>query len=132
MKRLTAVVISFVLATGCTRFMCKERAESHMPAPDRILVATTVIRDCGATTDFSTSVNLHRSDHGFNDDAGTIFVAMGEHHLSLKWADADHLSIQCEDCTRKQVSKTVTLLGKTDIKYKLPMIPEYTERNRAN
>ncbi len=63
------------------------------------------------TTDFGTSVNLHRTDHGFDDAAGDIFVAMGRHHVNLKWIDAGHLSIQCQDCSRKQVSKAVTILG---------------------
>ena len=120
MKLLLSAAIGLTLTTGCTQFMCKDIVESQTPAPDRILVATAVTRDCGATTDFSTSVNLHRADHGFDDEAGTIFVAMGRHQLTLRWSDADHLSVQCDDCTRKQISKTVTILGKTDIGYKLP------------
>lgn len=125
-KRLISIITcaEICLTTGCARFGCKESVESQAKAPDGILVATSVVRDCGATTDFGTSVNLHRTDHGFDDAAGDIFVAMGRHHLNLKWMDADHLTIQCEDCNRKQVSKAVTILGKTEIRFYMASIPE--------
>jgi hypothetical protein len=125
-KQLTLAGLIVVLgsAVGCARFVCQEVAESNATSPDGLMVATVVTRDCGATTDYSTSVNLHRSDHDFKDEAGDLFVATGRHQLAVKWSDADHLSIECTNCSRPQVSKGVSVLGKTTITYDIPGVIE--------
>lgn len=122
------VLLLFCSTTGCIRFACKEVVLSEIPSPDGVLVATSVSRDCGATTDFSTSVNLHRRDHGFDEEAGDLFVAAGRHRLSVTWLDADRLKIQCNDCTRKQISRLVTVLGKTDVVYDIPELSQPSQR----
>ena len=114
-------VLCFPLAS-CTLLGCKEVVEAQVPAPDGILVATWTTRDCGATTDYGTSVNLHRSDHGFDDVARNLFVAKGRRHLNVKWIDADNLSIECNSCERRHVSRIVTILGKTNITYETPLV----------
>jgi hypothetical protein len=38
----------------------------------------------------------------------------------MKWLDAKHLSIECDGCSRKQVFRTVTILGDIDVKFLLP------------
>jgi hypothetical protein len=127
-KRLSLAILIFATGTtvGCGWFGCQEVVEAHVNSPDGLMVATVLTRDCGATTDYSTSVNLHRSDHGFREEAGTLFVAGGRHHLAVKWIDGDHLTIVCADCSRKQVSKVVSILGKTSVNYEIPGVIEAT------
>lgn len=126
MTRLSLLVLILVISTavGCGWMGCQEVVEAHVNSPDGLMVATVLTRDCGATTDYSTSVNLHRSDHSFREEAGTLFVASGRHHLVIKWTDGDHLSIVCANCSRKQVSKVVSILGKTTVSYEIPGVIE--------
>jgi hypothetical protein len=108
--------------------MCKDTVNSEMRAPDGVLVATWFTRNCGATTDYATTVNVHRADSGFRDDSGTVFVAEGRHQLDMKWLDAKHLSIECDGCRRKQVFRTVTILGDTDVTFLLPAAGSFTKQ----
>ena len=94
--RLAGLIFVICAAVGCGRFGCQEVVETHVNSPDGLMVATVLTRNCGATTDYGTSVNLHRSDHGFREEPGTLFVATGR-HLAVKWTDPDHLSIECAD-----------------------------------
>ncbi len=117
---LVLVLCFCASAIGCARLICHDEVNSEARSPDGVLVATWFTRNCGATTDYATTVNLHRRDSGFRDDAGTIIVAEGRHHLQMKWLDAQHLSIECNDCSRDQVFRTVTILGSRDITFLLP------------
>ena len=121
--RFLALVLTlcfFAMASGCARLMCDDAVNSEMRAPDGVLVATWFTRNCGATTDYATTVNVHRADSDFRGDSGTVFVAEGRHQLDMKWLDAKHLTIECDGCSRKQVFRTVTILGNTDVTFLLP------------
>jgi hypothetical protein len=116
-----ALLLCQILAgSACTRFGCTEKSESDVKAPDGVLVATVLTSDCGATTDYSTTVNLHRSDHSPDESGGNIFVAMGQHRVTLQWSGQDILIVQCGDCDRKNVIRMTTVLGRTNINYELP------------
>lgn len=108
------------MALGCARLMCDDAVNSEVRSPDGVLVATWFTRNCGATTDYATTVNIHQAGSSFRDDSGTVFVAEGRHHLDVKWPDAKHLSIECDGCNRAQVFRTVTILGDRDITFLLP------------
>jgi hypothetical protein len=87
-------------------------------SPDGQLAATLFVRNCGATTDFSTIISVHRPDSTFKDDSSMVFVAKGEPTIQLNWDGPRSLSIGCQKCDRQEVFRRVTALGDVDISYK--------------
>jgi hypothetical protein len=68
-------------------------------------MATVYERDCGATTDFSTIVNLRESSAKFNgDDLGSVIVK-GQHRIDLIWDGNTKLRLQCRDCRQDEIFK---------------------------
>jgi hypothetical protein len=68
-------------------------------------VATLFERNCGATTDFSTIVNLRESSVKFKgDDLGAVIVK-GQHRIDLVWDDNTRLRLQCSDCRPEDIFK---------------------------
>ena len=109
-----------MIAAGCARLMCNDAVNSEVRSPDGVLVATWFTRNCGAMTDYATTVNLHRPDSGFRGDSDTVFVAEGRYALKMKWTGPRRLTIQCDGCARKQIFRAVTMLGDVDIQVLLP------------
>jgi hypothetical protein len=111
----TACVFCLVLM-GCG--MCSDTVKTVEKSPDGKLTATLFVRDCGATTDFSTIVSVHRPDSTFKDDSGMVFVVKGESAVKSYWDGSRSLRIECQDCKRKDVFSQLTVLGDVDISYK--------------
>jgi hypothetical protein len=110
-------VIAFLLAlAGCG--VCSEEVIGSARSRDGVLTATWFVKDCGATTDFSTGVSVHRSDSTFKDDGDIVFVVKGRGSLSLLWDGPRSLRIECGGCSRQNVFRRVTSLGDVDISYK--------------
>ena len=104
-----------LLIVGCAP--CSDKVVAESLSPDRTLAATWFVRDCGATTEFSTMVSVHRPDITFRDDAGIVFVAKGRGSLKLEWTGPRGLKIECVGCERKMIFKEVTVAGDVDISY---------------
>jgi hypothetical protein len=101
---VTCVVV--LLATGCNP--CGDEVMSNIHSPDGALTATALIRDCGATTDFSTVVKVHRKGAWIRDHNEIVFVAKGRHDLEMKWNGPAALTIRCGRCSRKDIFREVT------------------------
>jgi hypothetical protein len=82
-------------------------------------VANVFERNCGATTDFSSMVNVQSASDKFRPDEGLLFVAKGRYDLSVAWAGPRTLLITCPSCARKNVFREVIALGDIDVKYSL-------------
>jgi len=92
---------------------------SKATSADNQLVANVYERNCGATTDFSSMVNVQRASDKFRADEGLLFVAKGRYDLSVAWAGPRTLLITCPSCARKNVFREVVALGDIDVKYSL-------------
>lgn len=90
-----------------------------MASPDGILKATLFVRDCGATTSFTSIVNVQRLDEKFKADDGRIFVAEGQHNIVLEWRGPRTLNVKCGSCFRKYIFLENVALGDIDISYSL-------------
>jgi len=99
--------------------LCEDQMISEATSPDGILVATAFVRNCGATTDFSSMVSVHKKSDGFRDDRDIIFVAKGRHDIAANWNGPNTLSIRCNSCIRTEIFRQVTILGSIDIVYQL-------------
>jgi hypothetical protein len=97
--------------------LCGDEQQETVLSPDHVLKATYFVRDCGATTSYSSIVNVQRSDEKFNPDDTRVFVARGEQSLSLEWTGPRTLLVKCSTCSRKDVFQENIALGDIDINY---------------
>lgn len=70
-----APLAAIALLGGCAD-VCQNTAISSSASPDGHRQAVVFLRDCGATTDFSTQVSILR-DSGSTTGGGNLFVADG-------------------------------------------------------
>jgi len=110
-------MVAFCLASlmGCTT--CSNTVESTAVSPDGQLASRVSERNCGATTDYSSVVNLQRPSDKFDPDNGVLFVAKGQHSISLRWIADKELLVICTSCSRKDVFREVTVTGDIDVRY---------------
>ena len=99
---LWAVLLGFatISLTACFNsqegflFRCEDRVKLERVSPDREWIATVFERDCGATTDFASLVNLRESNQTFDpDDGSNIFVAEGRPPIHLTWESNQQLLV---------------------------------------
>jgi len=114
---LPALVCFLIWLVSCNP--CSDTPRSKATSPDGQLVANFYERDCGATTDFSSDVNVQRSSDKFRADEGVVFIAKGRYDLSVEWTGPRTLRITCPSCARKNVFHEVVALGDIDVKYSL-------------
>jgi hypothetical protein len=73
---------------------CVDNIKYESVSPDRRFVATVFERSCGATTGFSTQVNIRESSQSFDSKSkGSILVTGGRNAIYLSWIDKSHLSV---------------------------------------
>jgi hypothetical protein len=82
-------------------------------------MANVYERNCGATTDFSSMVNVQSTSDKFRAEEGLLFVAKGRYDLSVAWTGPRTLLITCTSCSRSNVFREVAALGDIDVKYSL-------------
>jgi hypothetical protein len=84
--------------------LCANRVLRTIPAPDGANRAVIFERDCGATTGFSTQVDVLATDEPLPDTVGNAFIADDDHghaptdahgalSLQVLWRSADTLEI---------------------------------------
>lgn len=110
---MLATVMLF--ATGCS--ICDNSLKSEAISPDRGLIARTCERNCGATTDFSSIVNLQSTSVKYDSNDGVLFIAKGQYDISTKWTGPKSLLITCNGCSRANVFREVSVLGDIDVSY---------------
>ncbi len=110
---LATVVLLCIL--GCSN--CENSQKSEAVSPDGLLIARTCERNCGATTDFSSIVNLQSTSAKFDSNDGILFVAKGRYDISTKWTGPKSLLITCKGCSRSDVFREVSIDGDIDVSY---------------
>lgn len=98
---------------------CSDTPRSKAVSPDGRLVANICERNCGATTDFSSMVNVQSTSDKFRAEEGLLFVAKGRYDLSVAWTGPRTLVISCATCSRRNVFREVVALGDIDVRYSL-------------
>ncbi|HKW19464.1 MAG TPA: hypothetical protein VJO35_18285 [Terriglobales bacterium] len=98
---------------------CSDTVKSKVKSTDGQLVANAFERDCGATTDFSSMVNVQNASDKFHPDEGILFIAKGRYDISVMWSAPRILVVTCLNCSRKNIYREVTALGDIDVKYNL-------------
>ena len=105
---------------GCAFLLhsnCENTVKSEIHSPDSKYVATLFERNCGATTDFSTIVNLRESSASFKDDDLGIVIVKGQHKLDLVWDGNTKLQLECHDCRAEDIFKQERTWKDIDISF---------------
>lgn len=77
-------------------YATEDTVQKRLASPDGKYTATVFERDCGATTDYSTMVNIQEGHlKRFNGDSGVVLVIKGRTSVKLTWQDATSLVISC-------------------------------------
>src|SRR6266576_3283191 len=111
------LVCSLIWLVSCNP--CSDTPRSKATSADGRLVANFYERNCGATTDFSSMVNVQSTSDKFRAEEGLLFVAKGRYDLSVSWTGPRTLLITCPSCARKNVFREVVALGDIDVRYSL-------------
>jgi hypothetical protein len=90
---LAVAFLSLALQAACG--LCGNEDDVRVASPDGKHVAHSYLRNCGATTDYVTIVDLEAP--GYSQGA-TAYSADGAHELSLRWASPQELHIECRGC----------------------------------
>jgi hypothetical protein len=107
MKDLVFIGVLLVVAinvVGCTFSVpCNDEVKNESSSPDGKYVVAFYERDCGATTDFSTMVNIRDSSIKFDGNKDVILVVKGRHQISFNWKDNRRIQVECANCPPSDV-----------------------------
>jgi len=84
---------SLALQAACG--LCGNTDDVRVTSPDGKHVAHSYLYDCGATTGYTTIVDLEASGYS---RGGNAYSAEGAYDLTLRWASPDELHIECRGC----------------------------------
>jgi hypothetical protein len=98
---------------------CTDQPKIQLFSPDHKIVARIFERNCGATTDYSSIVNIQGASEKFRGDDSILFIARGRYDISISWESPKMLLIKCPDCSRTNVYREVVALGNVDVTYLL-------------
>ena len=110
------LLIAFLFLQGCFSFFCKDDRIGEVVSPDQKRVATIFVRDCGATTDFATRVEVRwrSSDRG---DEDSVLGVEGEPDIQVHWLDDKTLAVKCDQCDEEKIYRRVTKIGNVNIQF---------------
>jgi len=89
--RMTVAAVFAIGLWAC----CGNEDEVRVPSPDRKHTAYSYLRNCGATTDYVSIVELEAP--GFSRGA-PVYRANGTQRLHLRWLSSKELVIECAAC----------------------------------
>ena len=80
-----------VISTACS--MCGNEPINKEISPDGEHVAITFVRNCGATTQFTTHVSILDMPGNLPNEAGNLYRAEGKQPVSVRWESNEQLII---------------------------------------
>jgi hypothetical protein len=94
-----AAVLVVTTVTGCG--LCGNEDEVRITSPDGKRVAHSYLRNCGATTDYVTMVDMETPGRSNGINA---YSADGAHESTLRWASPQELHIECRGCPPRHLT----------------------------
>ncbi len=106
--------------------LCGTKLVDDVPSPDGDHRAVTVVRDCGATTDFSTQLAILERGEPIDTDPGNAWTADsnqgaaetsadGALAVEASWRDAKHLIVRYDRNSR--IFRSERRVAGVDIRY---------------
>jgi hypothetical protein len=105
---LAVVVAAYVAVDLAFSGLCGNQVISISVAPGGEMKALHFIRNCGATTGFSTQISVLRSTERLLNRSGNAFISdLGPHEpqVLLDWTDANHLVVHHHPSVRLFLTK---------------------------
>ncbi len=94
MKSIIFFIIVIGLFTSCNpTFECEDQILLSLRSPDGKYIACLYERDCGATTDTSTTINIREEGVKFDGGEGRVFVIKGKAEVELIWKEPQLLIV---------------------------------------
>jgi hypothetical protein len=94
-----AALLVAITAMGCG--LCGNEDEVRVTSPDGKHVAHSYLRNCGATTDYVTVVDMETPGRSNGINA---YSADGAHELTLRWASPQEFHIECRECPPRHLT----------------------------
>jgi hypothetical protein len=114
---LSLILLSNLVCCGCLTIRCSDDVKANSSSPDDKYIATLYERNCGATTDFTTIVNLRSSKEKFDSEKGDIVIIEGRRQVNILWKDERTLQVECKDCRSEDMFKRESVWGDIEILY---------------
>lgn len=117
---LLGITILACNVTGCSAVVsaiCKDDVQSEVSSPQNDFVASVILRNCGATADFSTIVTIKDRDDAHQFSKEDVFVLRGDNVVSISWIDENTLKVDCKECDSKDIFKNLNSWRQVAIKY---------------
>jgi hypothetical protein len=111
---VAGVLAGCFLAGHCTRVLCSDEIIARVRQPHGVLEATALVRNCGATTDYSTLVEL-RNVQSWAEPEDVLAVNGDARGVRISWVSNHDLVIRCPSCERRTIVRFVKMLGDVDI-----------------
>ena len=95
--KLFCLAMIFFAIIGCNN-LCSNNIVKTVYSPNKKYIAVAFIRDCGATTDFSSQVTLLKKSRKFKNTAGNVFIGNHSEFINILWRNDSTLVI-IHDCS---------------------------------
>jgi hypothetical protein len=102
------IALAGILLTVAACNPCREEVGANQPSPGGKWIATTVLRDCGATGPEVLSVNIHANNEQSLKESNNVLEVKHDHKIDLRWLAPSLLEVDCKDCDPSEI------LGKRD------------------
>jgi hypothetical protein len=113
-KWRTIISLGFVLGCFGILFGCKPCSEEvwgTATSPDGKWLATTIERDCGATTSEVVSVNIHPIGQSSLREENNALVVKHAHTPGVTWLNDHSVSITCPECGAGEIIQKRASIG---------------------
>ena len=117
LSQLLSGIALGVLVSSCSP--CESELVSDNASPDGKLIATVLIRECGAMARSGTWVTIHSRSMASDREDSIVFTASGEHKVEVSWLDNSHALVQCRTCKKTDVRRQAEKLGMVNISFRL-------------
>ena len=106
--RFHIVLCLTLFVSGCGDELCSNTITNEYPSADGKYIATTFVRDCGATTPYITVVSMRYSDSSLemNDHEDWLFTAHDKATVDVKWESNNTLLVQFTSSDSKATQRT--------------------------
>jgi hypothetical protein len=108
-------LFALIFLRGCTGDLCGNNPLIGAESPDKKHPAIVFVRDCRATTEFSTQVSILDTPRSLSNEPGNVLVLDGKYPGSVRWEGNKKLVISGLS-TQKQFLK-LTEFQSIEIKY---------------
>jgi hypothetical protein len=86
-------LLLLISLSGCIGDLCGNDPLTQEESPDKKHLAIVFLRDCGATTGFSTQVSILDAPAKLPNEGGNVLVVEGKYPGSVRWEGNNKLVI---------------------------------------